>query len=64
MTFEKQVKEAKEKQLQSRIIRDVVFLLLGIIFLVISIFSSIREKDNKDNNDVTKSRNINSTINF
>lgn len=64
MTFEKQVKEAKEKQLQSRIIRDVVFLLLGIIFLVISIFSSIREKDNKENNEVTKSRNINTTINF
>ena len=64
MTFEKQVKEAKEKQLQSRIIRDVIFLLIGIIFLTISIFSSIKEKDNKDNNDVTKSRNINSTINF
>ena len=52
MTFDKQVKEAKQKQLESRITRDVVFILLGIIFLAISIFHTIKEnkvekKDNK-----------------
>lgn len=52
MTFDKQLKDAKAKQLISRITRDVVFLLLGITFLVISIFRTIKEnklekKDNK-----------------
>lgn len=48
MTFDKQVKEAKEKQLQYRIIRDVVFILLGLIFLAISIFLSIKENNNEN----------------
>lgn len=48
MTFDKQVKEAKRKQVESRIVRDVVFLVLGITFLLISIFSAANEK--KDNN--------------
>lgn len=51
MTFDKQIKEAKSKQLQSKIVRDVVFLLLGIIFLAISIFSTVKENKvrNSDN---------------
>ena len=49
MTFDKQVKNAKEKQLQNRITRDVVFMLLGLTFLAISIFSTIKEKNNKKN---------------
>ena len=48
MNFDKQVKEAKEKQLQYRIIRDVVFILLGLIFLAISIFLSIKENNNEN----------------
>lgn len=36
MTFKKQVEEAKKKKLESRIIRDLVFIILGAIFLVIS----------------------------
>ena len=51
MTFEKQVKKAKEKQLQYRITRDVVFILLGITFLTISIFLSIKE-NNSENKQV------------
>ena len=49
MTFDKQVKNAKEKQLQNRITRDVVFMLLGLTFLAISIFSTIKEKNNDKN---------------
>ena len=49
MTFDKQVKNAKEKQLQNRITRDVVFMLLGLTFLTISIFSTIKEKNNEKN---------------
>ena len=47
MTFDKQVKNAKEKELQNRITRDVVFMLLGLTFL--SIFSTIKEKNNEKN---------------
>ena len=47
MTFDKQVKNAKEKQLQNRITRDIVFMLLGLTFLAISIFSTIKEKNNE-----------------
>ena len=49
MTFDKQVKNAKEKQLQNRITRDIVFILLGLTFLAISIFSTIKEKNNEKN---------------
>lgn len=48
LKFEKQVKEAKRKQLESRIVRDIVFLVIGITFLLISIFSSINDKKNND----------------
>lgn len=50
MTFESQVKEAKSKKLQSRITRDIVFLALGVSFLIISILTAV----NKDNKDVKK----------
>ena len=52
MTFDKQVKEAKEKQLQYRIIRDAVFILLGLTFLAVSIFLSIKENNNNQNQKV------------
>ena len=45
MTFENQVKEAKEKQLESRIIRDIVFIILGVIFLIISILIAYKDKN-------------------
>lgn len=48
MTFEKQVKEAKKKQLENRIIRDAIFIILGIAFLVISFLSAYKDKNNND----------------
>lgn len=51
MTFDKQVKEAKRKKLENRIIRDIVFIILGISFLVIS-FITAYSKDKKQNNNV------------
>lgn len=49
MTFEKQVEKAKEEKLKYRIIRDVVFIILGIVFLAISIFVSYKNKENNIN---------------
>lgn len=59
MTFDKQVKEAKKKKLKYRITRDIIFVVLGIIFLAISILSAY--KDNKDKSDETNAK-INTTI--
>ena len=61
MTFDKQVKNAKEKQLQNRITRDIVFMLLGLTFLAISIFSTIKEK-NDEKNVKEKTTKITTTI--
>ena len=38
MTFDKQVKEAKKKKLENNITRDILLILAGIIFLVITIY--------------------------
>ena len=38
MTFDKQVEKAKEEKLKQRITRDIAFIILGITFLVISVF--------------------------
>ncbi len=48
MTFDKQLKEAKAKQLENRIIRDVVFLMLGLVFLGISIAFAIKDEKEKE----------------
>lgn len=60
MTFDKQVKEAKRKQLESRIVRDIVFLILGLIFLILSIFSAINDKNKEKNTE--KKENIKTTL--
>lgn len=60
MTFDKQVKEAKRKQLESRIVRDTVFIILGVIFLLISIFTAVKDKDNKTN--AKEKKNIKTTV--
>ncbi len=44
-TFEEQVKEAKAERLQYRIVRDAVFIVLGIFFLILSIFSAQKDKE-------------------
>lgn len=49
MTFDKQVEKAKEEKLKSRIIRDVVFIVLGITFLLISILMAYNDSKNESN---------------
>lgn len=64
MTFDKQVEKAKEEKLKSRIIRDVVFIVLGITFLLISIlmaYNDNKKEDNKGNNKKTTNINEKST---
>lgn len=54
MTFDKQVEKAKEEKLKHRITRDIVFIVLGITFLVISVFISYndsKQNNNKDNKE-------------
>lgn len=54
MTFDKQVEKAKEEKLKQRITRDIVFIILGITFLVISVFISYndsKQNNNKDNKE-------------
>lgn len=52
--FEDQVKDAKSKQLQFRITRDLIFLVLGFTFLIISAFIAYRDKENIENKKTTK----------
>lgn len=49
MTFEKRLKDAKKKKLENRIIRDVVFIILGITFLIISFVSAYNKNNEKEN---------------
>ena len=51
MTFEKQLKKKKKKKLENRIIRDVVFIILGITFLIISFVSAYNKNNEKENNN-------------
>ena len=64
MTFDKQVEKAKEEKLKSRIIRDVVFIVLGITFLLISIlmaYNDSKKEDNKSNDKKVTNINEKST---
>ncbi len=54
MTFDKQVEKIKEEKLKHRITRDIIFITLGIVFLVISIFISYKDSKNMDKNDNLK----------
>ncbi len=49
MTFDNQVKKAKEEKLKMRITRDIVFIVLGIVFLALSFVFSIKNKNNNEN---------------
>lgn len=53
MTFDKQVKEAKQKRFENRILRDFIFIILGIIFLAISFFRAYKD-DNKNTSNKPK----------
>lgn len=54
MTFDKQVKEAEKKKIKYRITRDIIFIVLGVIFLAISILSAY--KNNQDENNKTNQK--------
>ena len=63
MTFDKQVEIAKQKKLENRIIRDIIFLILGIIFLLISVFSAVNDKNNeKENKNNQKTTTISNEV--
>lgn len=49
MTFDNQFKKAKEEKLKMRITRDIVFIVLGIVFLALSFVFSIKNKNNNEN---------------
>lgn len=55
MKFEKQVENAKTEKLKYRITRDVLFIVLGILFLIISIILAYSDSDknikNTNNNN-------------
>ena len=57
MTFEKQVLKAKEEKLKHRILRDLIFIVLGITFLLISIIISYNKENNKSNDKGKKAYN-------
>lgn len=54
MTFDKQVEKAKEEKLKQRITRDVVFIILGIIFLALSILVSYKNNKTESENKQKK----------
>lgn len=58
MTFDKQVEKAKEEKLKYRITRDVIFIVLGITFLVISIFVSYSDSKKESNNTGKKTTTV------
>ena len=57
MTFEKQVLKAKEEKLKHRILRDLIFIVLGITFLLISIIISYNKENSKSNDKGKKAYN-------
>lgn len=55
--MKEQSREEKIKKLKYRIIRDITFIILGIIFLTISILVEVK----KQNDEKTKPKNTTST---
>ena len=53
MTFDNQVTKAKEEKLKMRITRDIVFIVLGIIFLALSFVFSIKNNNNENEKNKT-----------
>ena len=49
MTFDNQVKKAKEEKLKMRITRDIVFIVFGIDFLALSFVFSIKKNSSNEN---------------
>lgn len=64
MKFDDQVKKAKEEKLKYRITRDLLFIALGIIFLIVSIILAYKDNNNteiKNNNSIKNSNDIKKT---
>jgi len=63
VTFDKQVEKAKEEKLKQRITRDIIFIALGITFLVISVFISYKNSKeiNKKDNTLDKKTTVTTT---
>lgn len=58
MTFDKQVEKAKEEKLKYRVTRDVIFIILGITFLIISIFVSYSDSKKESGNTNKKTTKV------
>ena len=62
MKFDEQVKEAKSQRYENKIIRDVILIVLGILFLIITFITSYNNDKNDVNNKVTINQGTKKTI--
>ena len=58
MKFDDQVKKAKEEKLKYRITRDLLFIALGIIFLIVSIILAYKDNNNNNNTEIKNNNSI------
>lgn len=61
MKFDDQVKKAKEEKLKYRITRDILFIALGIIFLIVSIILAYNDNKEIRTNSVKNSNKVEKT---
>ncbi len=61
MKFDDQVKKAKEEKLKYRITRDILFIALGIIFLIVSIILAYNDNKEIRTNNVKNSNKVEKT---
>lgn len=61
MKFDDQVKKAKEEKLKYRITRDILFIALGIIFLIVSIILAYNDNKEIKTNNVKNSNKVEKT---
>ena len=57
MTFDKQLKEAKQKKFEARILKDFLLILLGISLLGVAIYRSY-----KTNNTTAETKKTTTTV--
>ena len=61
MKFDDQVKKAKQEKLKYRITRDILFIALGIIFLIVSIILAYNDNKEIKTNNVKNSNKVEKT---
>ena len=61
MKFDDQVKKAKQEKLKYRITRDILFIALGIIFLIVSIILAYNDNKEIRTNNVKNSNKVEKT---